>query len=232
MFAPSAVRTMHFNIHNISSLDATHLNSGHWLDGFRRLGGYIFYTKKMSTNTATKDGNAVKEKALCYDIDDFSDNDHQHFAEFINWDNFDINRMYQVHIMHRDEKFEAAEVLCIMEDEIQIKCRGSIKQKVHNEKIGMDFQCHIEADWDLSLLKKDISGVRVSRRTSCDCERCQERQSQNDYQQPDGYEIDLFVGGRDISVVVYNKEQAFHIKHCIQYWLLRPIKLTRKMKRK
>lgn len=185
--------------------------------------------KQVPSVLEVLDSSLLKGKPLTIELDEFTDKDHEYFADFINWDEFDLERMRQVHILDRDEKFESAEVVCIMEDELQIKCRGNVDRKIHNENLAMDFRCNVEADWELSILKKDISGVRVSRRTSCDCAKCQERQSENDYRQPEGYEIDILVSGRDISVVVYSKELAFHLKQCIQYWLLSPIKLTKKM---
>ena len=172
-----------------------------------------------------------KEEELCYDLDDFTDADHTRFAEFIEWDQDDIDKLWRVFILSRDKEFKEAEVICIMEDELQIKCKGSGKMKIMNEKLGMDAHCSIESDWEMAILKNNISGVSITRRTHCHCPACQEKIDANQPEQPNGYELDFLIDGDRVSLLVYDKDEAFLIKRSIQYWLKQPIEMPKKKRK-
>ena len=169
---------------------------------------------------------------LCYNIEDFSDEDFGNFIDFVEWDEDDSNRLCRVFILNRDGKFQDAEIIALMEDELQIKCRGTGEKREWNEALGMEFKHSVEGDWEMSILKKDIAGVSVTRRINCGCPSCQSAREKNEAFQPEGYELDIVVAGREVSVVIHNKDAAFGIKQTIQYWLRQPIEMPKKKKKK
>lgn len=151
-------------------------------------------------------------------MDDFSDDDHTNFAEFAIMDDFEIDRLLKVIILHRDKKFTKAEAILLFTDEIRIISKGKGIEKFWNEKLALPMQQEINSDWDVSIPRKNLLGVGVARKQPCDCEECKKTQTEEEAH-PAGFDLDLIIPNRILSLSIDDREEAFLIKGTIAFWL-------------